>query len=223
MKDFFAHAAARHHPWPAGRRDLHWLVLPDPDCARRSLYEPYRELVHQPGLHPVLPEWMHATVRHMGPQNSAHPNDVDRLVAEVTRRVRHVAPFTLTMSRPDIGTMALESKAHPGAPFRRLWTLTGQAQLRVVGNRWPLLPAHSYPHITHAYAGPEAHLADRTALKELLSDLDGGPVPVPVTALTLVSEWHTNHQIRWEILAEVPLASRTPAPAPTGTGRACNR
>ncbi|MGW2180670.1 hypothetical protein ACWCXX_21725 [Streptomyces sp. NPDC001732] len=48
-------------------------------------------------------------------------------------------------------------------------------------------------------------LADCGELKVVLSDLPGGPVTVPVTALTLVAEWHTRHEIMWDVLAEVPL------------------
>lgn len=41
MDDFFARVEGRSHAWPAGRRDLHWLIIPGEDFAREHLYEPY--------------------------------------------------------------------------------------------------------------------------------------------------------------------------------------
>ncbi|GAA3163753.1 2'-5' RNA ligase family protein [Streptomyces ramulosus] len=205
MEDFFDRVENRTHAWPPGRKDLHWLILPETDFARTRLYEPYRELAEQPGLHPVRPEWMHITLLHMGPQDTATPSETDQLIAEVTQRAADVAPYDLTLSRPDIGTVAIESKGHPGAPHRALWEMTWQATRAAVGDRWPRIPTVSYPHLAHAYAGAEAHLADRSALKVLLSDLPGDPVTVPVATLTLVAEWHDRREIRWDRLAEVPL------------------
>lgn len=71
-----------------------------------------------------------------------------------------------------------------------------------------VVPLISYPHLSHAYAGAEGHLADRGALKVTLSDLPGDPVTVPVTTLTLVAEWHDRREITWDVLAEVPLGGR---------------
>ncbi|MFD7016642.1 2'-5' RNA ligase family protein [Streptomyces sp. NPDC059928] len=206
MEDFFSRVENREHAWPPGRRDLHWLIIPDPDIARDQLYEPYRTLAEQPGLYPVQPQWMHITVLHAGPQDSATDSEVDHLVAEVTKRAAHIAPFKVTLSRPDIGNVAIESKGRPGAPHRALWEMTWQAQQSVVGDRWPVIPKAAYPHLSHSYAGAEAHLADRTALKVLLSDVPDGEVTVPVTTLTLVAEWHDRREIMWDVLAEVPLA-----------------
>ncbi|GLF98113.1 2'-5' RNA ligase family protein [Streptomyces yaizuensis] len=205
MDDFFARVESRTHAWPAGRRDLHWLVIPDTDFARRHLYEPYRDLAHHPGLHPVRPEWMHITVLHAGPEDSATPAEIARLIAEVTDRTADIGAFDLVLSRPAIGTVAIESTGHPGAPHQRLWRIASEAQRAVVGGRWPLIPEVSYPHLSHAYAGERAHLADRTVLKALLADLPGDPVTIPVTALTLVAEWHTRREILWDVIAEVPL------------------
>jgi hypothetical protein len=207
MEDFFARVENRAHAWPPGRKDLHWLIVPRGDFARTHLYEPYRELAEQPGLYPVEPEWMHVTLLHMGPQDSASAGEIDQMVAEVAKRATSVGPFELTLSRPDIGTVAVESKGYPGAPHRALWEMTWQATYAVVGDRWPRIPTASYPHLSHAYAGAEGHLADRGALKVLLSDLPGESVTLPVTTLSLVAEWHNRHDIMWGVLAEVPLGA----------------
>ncbi|MET9518264.1 hypothetical protein [Streptomyces sp. NPDC002994] len=62
---------------------------------------------------------MHITVLHAGPQDSASSAEVDQLVAEVTKRAAGIAPYEVTLSRPDIGTVAIESKGYPGAPCFR--------------------------------------------------------------------------------------------------------
>jgi hypothetical protein len=148
---------------------------------------------------------MHSTLLHMGPQDSASTSEINRLAREVAHRATSAAPFDLTLSRPDIGTVAIESKGFPGAPHRALWEMTWQATQAVVGSRWPRIPTTSYPHLSHAYAGDDGHLADRGALKVVLSDLPGEPVTLPVTTLTLVAEWHDRREIRWDVIAEVPL------------------
>ncbi|MFJ4972704.1 2'-5' RNA ligase family protein [Streptomyces sp. NPDC088755] len=205
MDNFFDRVEGRAHAWPPGRKDLHWLIVPGEAFARPRLYDPYRELAGHPGLFPVQPEWMHVTLLHMGPQDTATTSEIDQLAAAVTERARSIAPFDLTLSRPDIGTVAIESKGYPGAPHRALWEMTWQATRAVVGDRWPWIPTTSYPHLSHAYAGAEGHLADRDALKVLLSDLPGEPVTLPVTTLSLVAEWHDRRELKWDVLAEVPL------------------
>lgn len=207
MEDFFARVESRRHAWPPGRRDLHWLVVPGAEVARPHLYEPYRALAEMPGLYPVQPEWMHVTLLHMGPEESASTREIDQLAAAVAERAAGMAPYDLTLSRPDIGTVAIESRGFPGAPHRALCDMTWEATRAVVGDRWPRIPTISYPHLSHAYAGANGHLADRTELKVALSDLPGGPVTLPVTTLSLVAEWHDRREIRWDVLAEVPLSN----------------
>jgi hypothetical protein len=164
----------------------------------------YRTLAEQPGLYPV-DEWMHVTLLHMGPQASASAEEIEQLVAEVAKRAADIAPFDLTLSRPDIGTVTIESKGFPETPHRALWEMTWQAMHAVVGDRWPRIPETSYPHLSHAYTGDQGHLADRGALEIMFADLPGEPVTLPVTTLSLVAEWHDRREIMWDVLAEVPL------------------
>lgn len=206
MEDFFARVTARRYPWPEGRRDLHWHLLPPP-AERKHLSEPYRELTHQPGLEPVPAEWLHITVLHAGPQQDATTQETADLAARVRAAVAGSGPVTLTFARPSIGTVAIERAARLGAPARRLWDETWTATTDVVGERWPRLPTTYYPHVTLAYAGNQARHADRSALKQQLSDIDGDEVTLTFDTLTLVSQWHDGRQIVWEHLADVPLGS----------------
>jgi len=207
MDDFFSRVMNRHHAWPAGRRDLHWHFLPSPEEAA-ALTGPYREVVSTPGLNPVPAQWLHVTVLHAGPQADTSEAELDEVVARVRAAAAEVEPFELTLYPPSVGTVALECAARPGAAARRLWELTAAATSEVMGDRFALIPAAYYPHASLAYAGPEGHLADRTALKVMLSDVEANPVTIQAHALSLVSQWHDGKsQIVWESLASVPLAS----------------
>ncbi|MGW7412780.1 2'-5' RNA ligase family protein [Streptomyces sp. NPDC054863] len=208
MEDFFGRVEGRTHGWPAGRRDLHWHVLPpDTEVVRAQLTDPYRALTHRPGLAPVAPEWIHLTVVHGGPEDSASGSEVEQIVEKVRVAAAQVSPFTVRLARPGIGQVAIECAGRPGSAWRHLRTRTQEAMDAVVGNRWPSISAGHYPHASIAYATADAHVADREALKDALSDLhvDSDGLTIPVTALTLVSQWHDRQHIKWEVLAQVPL------------------
>ncbi|MFJ1751200.1 2'-5' RNA ligase family protein [Streptomyces sp. NPDC088116] len=205
MKNFFAEVTSRTHSWPEGRRDLHWHVLPDRRAVREQLVEPYAELTHMPGLEPVAPEWLHTTILHSGPEDSATDTEIARIVTLVRERVAEVAPFELTFNPPAVGRVGLECTARPGAPARRLWEIAWQATTEVAGSRWPLIPDRHYAHASLAYAGPDAARADRKAMKIWLSDHGPGLVTLPVTALSLVSQWHDGRRIMWDHITDVPL------------------
>jgi 2'-5' RNA ligase len=219
LQDFFDRVENRTHPWPAGRRDLHWHLLPHP-VAARQLVEPYRELAHRPGLEPVPAQWLHVTVLHSGPEQEASTQEVQEITARVRKAVAGTGAVELTFARPAIGNVAIERAARPGAAARRLWEATWAATREVVGERWPLLPTTYYPHTSIAYAGRDAQLADRGELKQALSDIDGGEVTLTFPTLALVSQWHDGRQIIWEHLADVPLTG--PAANTATRGRPCS-
>jgi 2'-5' RNA ligase len=209
MKNFFAAAETREHPWPAGRRDLHWHLLPpDAEQGRAALQDGYEALIGAPGLVPVMPQWLHVTVLHSGPAEDASEQELGDIIAEVRAevRARGTAPVELTFARPSVGTVAVERAARPGAAARALWQATWNATCRVVGpDRWPPLPRTYYPHVTLAYAGLEASLADRNVLKSLLSDCTGDEVKLTFPELALVSQRHNGHSITWQTITTVPL------------------
>jgi len=206
MDDFFARVVNRAHAWPAGRRDLHWHLLPSPSEAD-ALARPYRDVTSTPGLNAVPPQWLHITVLHAGPQADSSDAEVEAVVAKVRDAAADTGPFALTLYPPSVGTVALECMGYPGAPARRLWELTAAATEEVIGKRFELLSDVYYPHVSLAYAGPDGHLADRAVLKAALSDVeDAGPVTVQAHTLSLVAQWHDGRsQIVWEHLASVPL------------------
>ena len=193
-------------PWPAGRRDLHWHLLPKTVADREALAGPYRELARQPGLEPVDDEWLHVTVLHCGPHQDATAGEIQEIATRVREAVAGGGPVELTFARPQVGSVALERAARPGVATRRLWDVTRTATTEVVGERWPLQPAAAYyPHVSLAYAGSQASLADRGVLKQLLSDIDAGEVTLVFSSLSLVSQWHDGRRIVWDSLVTVPL------------------
>jgi len=208
MQDFFAAVEAREHPWPAGRRDLHWHLLPPSvEQARKLLLDDFGELLRAPGLEAVPPRWLHTTVLHSGPRDSVTDQEIDAIVQEVREATAGEQPVELVFDRPTIGTVAISRPGRPGEAARRLWEATWRATQRVVGDRWPLIPEVYHPHITIAYAGSAASAADRAVLKAELSDTTGEAATLVFPALTLVEQWHTHHRIVWQPLATVPLGT----------------
>ncbi|WP_382033480.1 2'-5' RNA ligase family protein [Streptomyces aurantiacus] len=195
------------YPWPAGRADLHWHLLFDPQVLDEALVRPYRELTHRPGLAPVAARWMHTTVMHGGPVAAYTSTEIDTIVDRVRAACESIAPFDLVFDRPTIGTVGIEFPARPGAPARHLWELTTRVDAEVTAARFPLLPSAYYPHLTGAYgvAGPQR--ADRREMKVLLSDHPGEPVTLRAQKLSLVAQWHDRRHITWEHLADVPLSA----------------
>ncbi|WP_414167194.1 2'-5' RNA ligase family protein [Streptoverticillium reticulum] len=208
MENFFDEVERRAHAWPAGRRDLHWHALFDLEDVRRALTDPYRDLTHREGLEPVAPEWVHMTVLHSGPEQDATAEEIEKITELVRRRCAAVEPIEITFGRPTVGRVAIECPGRPGAPVRRLWQLAYEATTEVVGNRWPLIPQGFYPHATLAYAGAEAHKADRRAMKIWLSDHGPEAVTLRADRLSLVSQWHDGARIVWDHIEDIPLGSK---------------
>ncbi|MEU9376486.1 hypothetical protein AB0D94_22300 [Streptomyces sp. NPDC048255] len=99
--------------WPAGRRDLHWHILPTPAEAA-ALAAPYQGIT-APGLQNVPMDWMHCTLLHaIGLGRDAI--DIDALLSDVRRATQDVEPFALTFDRPSVGTVGVEISGWPGKP-----------------------------------------------------------------------------------------------------------
>jgi hypothetical protein len=111
MQSFFARVESRVHPWLAGRRDLHWHLLPKPQIAHEHLVKPYAELTQHPGLVPVPAEWLHVTVLHSGPQYDASDQEIQEITTRVREAVANTGPIRLTFARPAIGNVAVECSA----------------------------------------------------------------------------------------------------------------
>lgn len=201
--DFFDQIERRAHPWPAGRADLHWHLLPPVDVAEQ-LAAVYRAAVDRPGMARVDPEWMHITVQHGGPMDDYRDGEIDAVVHEVAARAADMAPVEIVLDRPALGAVALECAGRPGAVTRPVWEMVTAAHAAVTGGRFPVMPAVHYPHATIAYvAGPQ--VLDRAAVKAIVSDVPGEPVTVRLDRLTAVAQWHDRRHITWRPVAEVPL------------------
>ncbi|WP_414170916.1 2'-5' RNA ligase family protein (plasmid) [Streptoverticillium reticulum] len=215
MESFFDRVESRRNPWPAGRADLHWHLLPDQAVVREALVEPYRAITHRPGLAPVPAPWVHCTLLHAGPVDQYRDEEIDAIIERVAKECQTIAPFDLVFDRPTVGTVAVECAARPGEPARQLWELTARADAEITGGRFPLIPAVYYPHISLAYGnrgelqqtGARASTIrpDRRELKAALADLPGEPVVLRADRLCLVAQQHDRQHITWTPIAEVPL------------------
>lgn len=198
MESFFA----RVEPfWPAGRRDLHWHVLPTPTEAA-ALAVPYAGIT-EPGLEPVPPDGMHCTLLHA--IGAARDDvDIEELLRDVRSTARTLAPFTLTFDRPAVGALAVEISGWPGAPFNDLVDMVTAATDRAGAT---FKPGRSrYPHISLGYTTSRAASLDAVALRAALASIDG-PLSTTVRAdrIHLVEQWHDGRNIQWNPIAEIPL------------------
>ncbi|ATM24693.1 hypothetical protein SMD44_p10194 (plasmid) [Streptomyces alboflavus] len=205
MADFFHGVTTRTNSWPPGRRDLHWHLIPDAATVRTHLSGPYSSIIHRPGLGPVAPQWAHVTVLHSGPVEEFLPGEVEAVTERVRRCLVSMPPIELTFDRPSVGGVAVECAGRPGAAARRLWEVTAAATAAVVGDRFPLIPAQFYPHLSLAY-GTGGAVADRREMKALLSDRPGEPLTMRFDQLSRVEQWHDMRSIRWSNRLDLPLA-----------------
>ncbi|MFF4756380.1 2'-5' RNA ligase family protein [Streptomyces sp. NPDC001270] len=199
MENFYARVGRF---WPAGRRDLHWHILPTPQEAR-ALAAPYKGLA-RPGLPGVPEQWMHCTLLHAVGLGRGDV-DTDALLADAAEYARTVRPFTLTFDRPSIGVMAVEIGGWPRQPFTEIVDALTQATART-GSSFKAAPSR-YPHVSVAYASDGAGDIEAVALKAALADIEEPlTATVNVDRLHLVEQWHDGTHITWRPIAEVPLA-----------------
>ncbi|EST27416.1 2'-5' RNA ligase family protein [Streptomyces roseochromogenus] len=199
MRDFFSTVI---HRWPEGRRDYHWHLLASPEWAEETLFEPYRELTHRPGLAPVRPENFHVTVLHGPPVEEMSEREIADMVDEVRAGCAWIAPLELTLGRATVGSVAIECAGRPGAASRPLWELTVAATAKATGGRYEALPAAHYPHASLAYGVGDV---ERLPMKVWLSDHGPRPVTMRVEQISLVSQWHDRREIMFERILDVPL------------------
>ncbi|MFE5853424.1 2'-5' RNA ligase family protein [Streptomyces sp. NPDC056500] len=202
MESFFERVA---HIWPAGRRDLHWHILPTPSEARELAA--YSDAFIRPGLQGVPVQGMHCTLLH-AVGLAATDVDLDGLLADVTNYAQTVDPFALTFDRPAVGSVAVEVSGWPGAPFAKIVENLTHAMTRT---DVPFTPAPSrYPHMSLAYTSCGAEAIEavtlKTALAAIASPLSG---TVHVDRIHLVEQWHDGKHIAWESIAEILLAGVT--------------
>ncbi|MEV7715554.1 2'-5' RNA ligase family protein [Streptomyces sp. NPDC088270] len=202
MESFFARVG---RVWPAGRRDLHWHILPTAAEAR-ALAAPYKGLAPR-GLAGVSVEWMHCTLVHAVGLGIGDV-DTDALLEEVGGYARLVEPFTLTFDRPSVGAVAVEISGWPGRQFTEIVDAVTQATARSTEAAFKSAPSR-YPHMSLAYTSHGAEDVDAVTLRAALADIDQ-PLSgtVRVDRLHLVEQWHDGAHITWRLAAEVPLGGR---------------
>ncbi|WP_413751727.1 2'-5' RNA ligase family protein (plasmid) [Streptomyces sp. R-74717] len=187
--------------WPAGRRDLHWHILPTPREAS-ALVAPYQGLA-RPGLQSVPVQGMHCTLLHTVGLSSTDI-DTEALLKDVRTYARTVRPFTLTFDRPSVGNVGVEISGWPGPLFAKIVDTLTQTMTRT-GAAFRAAPSR-YPHMSLAYASEGADDVDAVALRAALAAI-AHPLSgtVLVDRIHLVEQWHDGAHITWHPIAEVPL------------------
>ncbi|MFF8732776.1 hypothetical protein ACF073_40880 [Streptomyces sp. NPDC015171] len=201
MRNFFEDVT---RVWPAGRRDLHWHILPTADESEALLNAYPEAAFSRPGLCRVSARWLHCTLLHALDVSTSSVN-VDALTddARVAIASASIAPFMLTFDRPAIGAAAVEISGWPGRPFTELVTIL----TKITQAHAPFRPAVSrYPHMSIAYTGAGADSVQAVDLREALAHIDGPLVhTVYASRVHLVEQWHDNATITWRPIAFLPL------------------
>lgn len=177
--------------WPAGRRDLHWHILPTSDEAS-ALAGPYKGLA-VPGLQSVPTRWSHCTLLHAVGLGAADVH-TDGLIKAVASYAQTRSPFPLTFDRPAVGNLAVEISGWPGRPFTEIVEAVTQATVRT-GAAFKAAPSR-YPHISVAYAAEGAEDVD--AVVPLGASVLGAPWLV--VALTSLSAGAHERALAWAAL-----------------------
>lgn len=164
MEDFFASAGEF---WPPGQEDYHWHVLPGTELARERLARPYADLIDQPGLVPVRPEYTHITVQHIGPVHDIAADELAEIVGRVRLGCSGAASFAVTAGRAEVWETSIVCPLRPGYLLGNLWHLVTSASRAVTGGtaRCPAGRVSPAPcaRLRHRASGPgtDARLACR--------------------------------------------------------------
>ncbi|MEU4351896.1 hypothetical protein [Streptomyces sp. NPDC023838] len=146
---------------------------------------------------------MHCTLIHaVGLSRGAV--DTDALVKEAGGYAQMLTPFILTFDRPAVGSVGVEISGWPG----RVFTKIVEILTHVTGGTGACFTAapSRHPHMSVAYACAGAEAIDALALKAALADIDQPLSATVAVDRLLVEQWHDGTRIRWNPIAEVPLA-----------------
>lgn len=174
------------------------------------------EVLTQPGLAVVEPEWLHTTLLHGGPLREYRDGEIEEIARRTREACERVSPFWMAYDRPAVGNVAVERGGWPGRPGQALHDLVALIHDEVTEGRFPRIPADWYPHTSLAYAaGEDAATVNRQRLKLALSDVEAETVAVRVDRITLVAQTHDSwYQLTWRQLDYVRLTGREPRRVP---------
>ena len=173
--------------WEHGEASVAWHALPGGrlDALARSL-EPALE---RPYLSPIPPEWLHMTMRGVGPASEVDDDERTRLVAEARERLAVVEPIDALVGPVRIVDEGVLGEVTPAEPLAALVELL------------PGAPAgHFWPHVSFAYAQAEAEMEPLAAEASASWRID---------AVSLILLHREPRLYRWDVLATVPLGGAT--------------
>lgn len=178
-------------------------MLPGSELLRDRISRPYSEIIHQAGLVPVRPAYLHITIQNLAPVGQISDRELGQITGLVRDRCTGFAAFAVTAGRAEAQEHGMVCPLRPGYLLASLWRLTTSATAEVTGGRFEISPAVFHPHLSLAYA--TAHV-DQDGIRAQLADSDAPEMALPVTRLVLVAQRHDGHQITFRVLDEIPLA-----------------
>ncbi len=177
------HWAATEELWSHGSAMLTWHVVFD---GRLDFLAGWlAPLLDRPYLSPVPPEWLHVTVKGIGPEDEMSPERLERLVDDAQAACALLAPIDALVGPVRVVEGGVTGDVAPAGPLRELYeSLPGE------GGE-PLSP-----HVTFAYACAEAEMEP---IEANASDA------VTIDAVSLLRLERGDRLYRWNVLATVPL------------------
>ncbi|WP_069163056.1 2'-5' RNA ligase family protein [Nocardia altamirensis] len=180
MRNFFD---SPHLDWPQLRGSLHVYVLPDPGfCAAvQSVVDAVGAF---DGCAAVIPRWQHATVTRIPWWRSEVGEDaLERFGAALAAVAADTTAFGIPMQGPWLHEYGVGVAAPEDAQWKRLYTATRDAAVRVFGAERALPAPPPMPHVSLGYGIAER---DSASLAQALSTIDT-PATLTVDALHFLS------------------------------------
>lgn len=180
LRDHWARTAPL---WAHGDSVLTWHVLFDGQLDfLASWLEP---MLDRPYLARVPAEWLHLTVRGVGPARGVDEGERARLIADASERCAALAPVDALVGPVRVVDEGVVGGVQPAEPLAALYeSLPGAA------------PEPFWPHVTFAYATDDAEIEE---IEVNASDA------VRIDAVSLLLLHRGEHLYHWDVLATVPL------------------
>ncbi len=200
--------------WRPGRRRYAFHLTFEGQPAVQRLAAGARErLAGFPALDLVPARWLHLTTQDIGFTDAVSERDLAAITAGAQRRLAAARPAAATLGAPRAAGEGVLCWTSPDGALDPARTALRDA----IGDVWgaDLVPDEAgwHPHVSLAYANADA---DDGPVEAVLSDL--GPVPVTMTAVSLIRLGRDRHVYEWETIARLPFGARQPPLDARGPG-----
>ncbi|MET7394256.1 2'-5' RNA ligase family protein [Dactylosporangium sp. NPDC005572] len=190
--------------WNANRQFYTWHIT---FAGQDELIELIRTVQHHlrlPSLDLVPLEGLHLTTQGIGFTDEVSDDDLKAIIAAVTRECAQLAPFDLNLGPVDPDAEGVGLLIEPWAPVTAL-----RAAIRAgIATVWPTVPEPATgfrPHVTVAYSGSDAPVADAVAAIKPLRNVP--PAKARIAAVQLIALHRPGRAYQWETIHTAPLGT----------------